>query len=670
MKRLFASLAAALTLYGVAHGQGPGASIDATNTAQDDAIAALIAKNTAQDGELATRADIDRAIGLEIIDIKKRLDALEAAEPPPSGGGGGTEPPPGGGGGGTEPPPVDPPPSGARSPLTLGAPYHSTYWSHEDAFIDHVLVANRDYDLQVSQGFIDEATATYVKLPATGPLVLGLVREGTTDNPAHYAGKWIIDWQGDCDLALNSGSVGDLVRVNANRIEETYDPARHGSNAPRLVITRIGQGGCKAVRYYRAEHEQLLRNAQVFEPAWLARMSRFDILRGMDWSGTNRALETVAADRPLPNRASYFDGRVPDQIIIRMAIEAKTALWINSPSILGATPAAASALRAGGSLTRDQKLTAVAADGATILASPERLKWARTIVAELNKQGYPLNRPLYVEPANEVWNTTFNHTVNFHWGLTRHLRTQFPALRDSMRPGYGCIAGKLADDFQQALNEGGRGAQVWTLVVGAQTANVATTKDAFAGLKACGTGQPMSKFGVATTNYYSGAFNWKASNTLFGARMTESAWEAKWLADATADPVGFKAMLTAYMLGPVAEQNVKWMAQQWLGHKQAAEAEGAFWLGNYEGDSHEVLNPGLKANALASKIFAEWHEGPEHAAVIRAAVAEMKALDPKAIYANYAFCGSGRGPGAPWVECSPWDQGGEDNAAWNELLKP
>lgn len=592
-------------------------------------------------------------ISAELAALAPQVAALEAGPPPP-------------------PPP--PPPPATRAPRTLINPSHSTYWAREDAFINHVLVTGRDdpatgsgYAQWLKNGLFDEASGRFVKLPTTGPLNIGIVRDGTAAAPAHYAGKWILDWEGDGDIAVVGAGAGAQVRVSPNRIEETYDPALHGSAPPRVSVTRIGAGGIANIRYYRAAHETLINAGQVFDPSFLADASRFDLVRPMDWTGVNGDYELQASDRPHRNRPVWFGGRVPDWALIRLAIDAGNALHLNAPGFLGVTKAVADMLR-NKTGTQAERVAAVAAAYTTFTVEEEMLLWARAIVAELNAQNYPLNRPLAIEYDNEVWNFTFALSCELCWGIGRALNAQTPSLKSNLRTGYGWQSARLAKAFAQALAEGGRAAQDWTLIVGTQTADAAKTTDALAAVAAFGGTEPMSRYGVAATNYYSGGFNWRADNLLFGSAMTQAAWEAKWLADLAADRAGLWRRITDYLRDPAPKpQNVAWIGAQWRAHKAAAEAAGARFVGAYEGDSHQKMSRAMAANAEAVALFDEWHESADHGRVILDVAAEIKAIDPTLIMANYGLRAGGRSPSAPWIEGAPWNKSGGDDAAWDEL---
>lgn len=649
MKSLISVLAFLAILATPASAQSPYQQIEAAEAAQDAAIAATESKAAAAIVEIdKLRAETSAML----TEIDGRLDALESGAPP------------------IDPPPIDPPPVGAdTSPRTLLNPTRMTYWAHDNAVINHVLLTGDNYGSWVSSGFFDEAVGKFVAKP-TGNLILGLVRDGTTDAPAFFKGKYVLDWQGDGEVVLQGGNTGTLTRVNANRIEEDFDPAVHGTKPPQVAIKSVGAGVWN-IRYYRASHEAALNAGKVFDPAWLANACRFSIVRPLDWSGVNDDREILASQRPKANRPVWGDNYVPDWALVRLATECRNELWITSPGLLGAPQAIADILRsAPGTTTQDQRVNAVAAAYDAIVGSDENLKWARAFVAELNRQSYPLAMPIWVEVDNEVWNWTFRDSTEFMWGIGRALN-QRKGLRDNFRTGLGWQSARMAEAFQKALNEAGRAAQVWTLVIGTHTADPLRTRDALAAVKAYAGPIAMSQYGVATTGYYSGGYNWHRSNTLFGAPLTQSAWATRWLSDLAADRAALRNRITNYMLSQNAmPQNVAWVLVQAAAHKAEAERAGARWIGEYEGDSHDIMEAALAGNPDAVTLFREWHESADHGRATAMRAAGLKALDPKAIMANYMLCANGRGPNSPWVECSPWDQSGADNAAWDALLKP
>ncbi len=567
---------------------------------------------------------------------------------------------------GTSPPPP------VRSPQTLINFGHSAFWAIEDAFINHVLLTGEAHDIWVKNGLLDPVAARFVRNATSGNIQIGTVRSGAgvRASGAYYKGKWILDWQGDGDLSITDG-VGTTVRVTPNRIEEYFDPTAHGFRTAKINITRVGAAGVSNIRFYRAEHEALLDSGQVFEPNWLADIARFDIIRPMDWTGVNTDIEVDVSGRPRDNRPFYMDGRVPDAVIVRAAVESGTQLWLNAPGLLGASPQLAATLR---NTTIPQATRVADAQAAfdEVMASPAPLDWARRIVSLLNAQGYPLTQPLYVEIDNEVWNTVFYASTDFHAGLGKEVAARHSGQAGNARTGYGYRSAQFADAIAQALAEGGRPAQPWTMVLAGQTVVIKRTTDALAAVKAYSGGQPMSRYGVSTTNYFNGGFFWHGDNLLFGTKLSQDAWRQRWLADFAADPAAHAQRIHDYIYSPTPMySNLANYAANALLHKQTAEAAGARWIGNYEGDSNEKMDAVLSANAAAVKFQQQWHEGPENGQAILAVADGIRQMDPTAIMANYIFCAAPRKPLSPWVECTPWDRtSGADNAAWDLLLKP
>jgi hypothetical protein len=564
-----------------------------------------------------------------------------------------------------------------RAPLTLVNPGDPAYWAQEDAFINHILVTGRNVGTWISQGLYDPITARFVKMPPTGRIKIGEVRGGALSPSAgdYYKGKWILEWDGDGDLALQ-GAVGPITRISANRIEEDYDPTLHGRAAPLVFISRIGPAGVSNIRFYRGEHEALLAAGKVFTPEWIADISRFDAFRPMNWTGVNGDVEITAADRPLANSQFYINGRVPDEILVGAAIDTGTQLWLNAPGLLGCPASIASTMR-DVNLPTATRVAAAAGAFDAIMASPEPLNWARKIVALLNSSGYPVERPIFIELDNEVWNSKQWASTDLHSGIGRVLSQRYPqlALPGNARNGYGYRSAQFASAFAQALAEAGRGNQIWTMVLAVQTVQPNRTPDIFSTIPlyspAIGAAEPMSRYGVSTTNYFSGSFLWNPDDLLFGVKMDQASWLQRWQAELAADPVAFRQKLNDYLLSPTPMRaNLAFYKANVRAHQAVAEAAGARWIGNYEGDSHEKLDQNLVSNPAALALFRSWHESDEYGRIIRAIGDDVRQMNPNAFIANYVFCGKRRSPDTPWVECTPWDKSGADNAAWDALLKP
>lgn len=557
-----------------------------------------------------------------------------------------------------------------KTPLTLVNPSQAAWWAREDAFINHIVLTGKDYNLWVNNGLLDPVAARFVKTPQNTGIRIGAVRSGFVPGAGdYYKGKWILDWQGDGDLTITGGA-GAMTRVSANRIEEDYDPALHGINAPIVRITRIGAAGVSNIRYYRAEHEPLLAAGKIFDPRWLADMARFDVIRPMDWTGVKSGLELTAADRPRANRSFYEPNRVPDAVIVRAAVETGTELWLNAPPLLGSPKSVQTTLR---DRTLPTSTRAAAAQAAfdQVMASPEPLNWARNIVAEMIAAGYPVDRRIIIELGNEVWNTNYTVPTFFYEGIGLEVAARHPGLAGTTRTGYGYRSAQYAEVFAQALREAGRAQQPWTVALGAHTLSTKRTVEALEGVQAYAGPEPMSRYGVATTNYFSDGFRWHVDNNLFGVRLSNAEWSQRWLAELQADRNALYQRITAYLLSPTKERsNVAFYASNVRSQKAAAESFGARWIGNFEGDSGERLDAALTKDPGAVALFKEWHESDDYGRVITAIADTTRAIDPTAIMANYVFCAARRTPDSPWVECTPWDQSGGDNAAWDALLKP
>lgn len=92
-------------------------------------------------------------------------------------------------------------------------------------------------------------------------------------------------------------------------------------------------------------------------------------------------------------------------------------------------------------------------------------------------------------------------------------------------------------------------------------------------------------------------------------------------------------------------------------HRRIAESYGAFFLGDYEGESHDNLPGYLKADPVVTRWNEDFITGPDGEAVTRAWAQALLTDDPDAIVSNYM----GAHPRSPGTD--PWYDGyyGEQN---------
>ncbi len=563
-----------------------------------------------------------------------------------------------------------------QAPWQIGSGF-MTYWGGEDPLIN-ILAVNPAKDAWPADVF-DRQTQTFLKLPpGAADMSIGLLRNGARYNPDFYTGDYIIEWDGDGRLGTGlKGGEGWEEREGPNRIRETYDGSRAGWASAQ--IRQVGAGGISNIRIYRAEHEAALKAGKIFNPAFVQHIARYDIVRTMDW---NAARVTRADQIPDINTQFWGGVIVPIEAQFKLAQEAGVALWLNAPGRLGAPDGLNARLDA----IADQKarIALIAEAFDTVAASPEWDNYAALIVAAMEATDYPLDRPFYLELANETWNWggPFGYATEWYWGLTGGLsaRTGNKYAGNPNRGAYGYFSARLAEALAKALGAAGRADQPWTMVIGTQTAWDQHTLGPLQGVRDYGGGenkQPMARYGVAATGYYRGGFH-DAGGALFGPGVKGAAWRAAWLRRLDDDPEALAQYLYDYIADPTPrKQNIAWVVAQSKRHQEIAESFGARFLGQYEGSSHDSLDRELAKNAEALAFYKAWQSGPHHAAVIRLQAEKMRAAfpggpgggDPGVILSNFQhWSNEGVNPKGPWIFNTLWGEETEAEKALFEVV--
>jgi hypothetical protein len=568
-----------------------------------------------------------------------------------------------------------PPTTDVQWQIGVGA---MAYWSGEDALIN-VFAANTTSD-DWPDDVYDRETQTFLKVPPAEQIWLqrvmaGLLRNGANFDPDSYAGDYIVEWDGDGELGVGL-TRGRQIAEGPNRVRETYDGQSKGWAS--VEIKKIGGSGVSNIRVYRAEHEAALKAGKIFNPDFVKHIARYDIVRTMDWNGS---YGVTRADQISDISAQFWGGRiVPIQAQFKLAEEAGVSIWINAPSRLGAPDGLNKQL--GDMHDQQQRKALIETQFDAVAASPEWDNYATLIVEGMVATGYPIDRPFYLELANETWNWGggFSYATEWYWSLTSGLAETtgkfYPG--NPSRGAYGYLSARLAEAFAKALDAAGRADQQWTMVLGAQTAwdqqivgPLEGVKD-YAVLTASDNSafiQPMARYGVTTTGYYRGAFE-DTGGGLFGRSVKGDAWRAEWLRRLDADPEAFAQYLYDYMASAKPRmENVAWVVAQSKLHEQIAKKYGARYIGQYEGSSHDTLDRELAKNVKALAFYKAWQAGPRHAAIIRLQAEQMSAAFPGVILSNYQHYGNdGVNPKAPWVFNTLWGAETEAEKALNEVV--
>jgi hypothetical protein len=399
--------------------------------------------------------------------------------------------------------------------------------------------------------------------------------------------------------------------------------------------------------------------------------------QGRPWRAGDFAPENFAIAAPdwfADARTRDMPKHVAPSLMFKAAVAADAAAWVHVAGLPGASPAVEAGTAAPGewkdpALWRD----AARADLKAILASPDWAAYMDGLVAGMTAAGYPQDRMVYLEPWNEVWNVggPWARMTFFAEGAAQALGVD-PNPTILSRHGYGYLAAHVMAEFDAALRRAGR-RQAWTLVLGTQLAWTPPTSAALDGFKAYfaergADPKPwLAHAGVAGASYYaSEAFQRGPSGFIEAASDAEHA--ARWKAAIAADRDGLmKRFADEYLANAARGDSVPGLIRMRKAHREIAEREGAFYLGDYEGESHalvfwwlagepEIVNwaEDLVVSVHGERLTREW---------ARRHFAE----DPAAVLANYLSIGprdpegsspGDRNPGAPWID----GLYGEDNA--------
>ena len=533
------------------------------------------------------------------------------------------------------------------------------YWGGQDPLIN-ILQVNTEKSEWPADVF-DQATQTFLRLPdGEQAMQIGLLRVNARYNASYYAGDYIIEWEGKGLVETNLAGGGVINREGANRVREVYD----GTTADwaGIVIKEIGEGGIRNIRVYRAEHEEALKAGKIFNPAFVEKISKYDIVRPMNWNMEPKSRITDADQIPHIKTQFWGDRFAPIEAQFKLAHEAGVALWLNAPSRLGAPEGVNERL----SRINDEQIRrpAIAEQFDKTKTSKEWMRYARRIVKAMDATDYPLDRPFYLELANETWHLGggFQYASEWFWGMSDALSAKTGEQYAGYPPrgGYGYFSARLAEAFAAALEEHGRSGQQWILVIGAQTAWGAQAVGALEGVAVYDGGahmQAMHRFGVATTGYYQGVFH-NGGMRLFGRKMGDEEWRTEWVRRFEENKATFQDYLLEAMTSDQAPiHNVEWIVRQAKQHDSIAKRFGAQYIGQYEGASHDALDQELAKIPEVREFYTDWQKGSPQAEIIRLHAERMNEEFPGVILSMYHHFGPlGVQPQWPWLLNTAWDE--------------
>lgn len=548
-------------------------------------------------------------------------------------------------------------------------------------------------------GFIDPETMLPTGIPDGFDFVQSGLMRDARNYPDYYAGRYVLEWEGDADLRFGLGRHGEEKRDGPRRKYLDRSPAQ--SAWFPIEIRRIGPEGLKAVAVFNEKDEAALKAGDIWTRKWVGHIEGYKILRDMDMMQANTSLVTEPDDIAPYSGLLWVLGSktapagvpasTPLRAIFDLAVLSDTALWHNVPPFIGADKerlyeiGQMSDWRARGDARKDY-----AKKNAVLIAdSPKWRAYADHLVASMIEAGYPADRTLYIELANEIWNfaNPFGENTHYFWSLGEGLEAAGRLERkgEIFRNALGWMTAQMATHVSAALAEAGRGDQPVVFVLASQNAYHDRTDWALHGFKAYfdwkgeDAGPWLARTGVSTASYFDGAaFEKDAAKGGFFPAASDEARDAAWIAAIERDPEGLKRRLTDYIISGPANQGgtLPWVVRNRAAHQEIAERYGAFFLGDYEGHSH--LNPPASLNdPRFVNWFEAWSYGPHMAEITHAWVKALREQNPEAAISNYAVIGAVDPEGdsetdakrpAAWLD-HMWGEENDRTRAFDEYLR-
>ena len=557
---------------------------------------------------------------------------------------------------------------------------HNVYWYNNNMLINRIhmldevkanawsanelgeeyLEANEYIDANLNGGTFYRMAPASAGSSETGNYWLGMVQFDQSNPPAQ---EFVLTWDGDPNATFSVGGSQINERTD-NRIEFTSY-----ANASVYLTLDGFSGTVSNIQVYLAEQESLVAQGEIFTEEFLTEATKYDVLRHMDTLNINSFRGRLASQYGT-ELDKISQSRFSMETIFELSRQAENAAWINVPPMLGAVGAQAS--------NYDQ-WTQLGVDNASrILESSEWRTFTDAIVAAMESQGYPEDRPVYIELGNEVWNYAypFGETTNYFRGVAQQLLGE----DWQHRYGYGYVSAMLANHFRDSLLSAGRDNQEWFVVLGSFMSLPSATTEAFQGvndyISNVSSAVPVSQFGVTITGYYSGGMGYgHAEHNVGGSYSSESEWLAAFTDMAVTNPDQLSANIRDFYLSSTPyEDNLQHVFNMTDEHQRIAEAQGSVFLGQYEGGSHDAFYNGVHDHLINNETFMtfrnQWLRSEYHAAVVRRHNETFRSRYPNAMVSNFGAkenmtASSNHGP---WSEQMDYDDITPVTEVWEETL--
>jgi hypothetical protein len=285
------------------------------------------------------------------------------------------------------------------------------------------------------------------RVPAGKRLITAVGVDPTDDA---IADRYVVLFDGEGELAFIGA---DVVETKAGRrtVEMTNTEGDGFTHLFVLIAASDPNDHVRNIRVVREDQLKAFEAGEIFNPAFLARLKDFTMLRFMDWMGTNDSVVTTPDTRRRVADASWTNENVwestrragvPIEIVVELANRVGADAWINVPH---------------------------KADDALVRA-----------YAEIVRDRLDPRLKVYVEYSNEVWNFGFGQAADTFEAAQARWSEAF-ARRCTGNPDrgtawmqlYGLRAAEVMDIFADVFGKQAKGRLV----------RVAATQTAFLGLE-------------------------------------------------------------------------------------------------------------------------------------------------------------------------------------------
>lgn len=208
------------------------------------------------------------------------------------------------------------------------------YWSTQFPFLDRFKTsgkwAARDGNYKPVAGQITyDANGFPQALPAgTKELYVSV---GLDPASLSMPDTYVLKYSGDAKITIGRSTI-----ISSKPGEIVF---KYNGEEPSTYISVVPIAGASLphnISLVRQDQLDLYNKGEIFNPAFIEKVSEFSTLRFMDWGGTNNSTVSSWNQRTTLNSASWADNdngaSVPIEVMVALANKTKSTMWINIPA--------------------------------------------------------------------------------------------------------------------------------------------------------------------------------------------------------------------------------------------------------------------------------------------------------------------------------------------------